>query len=151
MFGLIGTPSQEKVICFFQFLMSGLEVHTNSMLGRYISLLTKAFVPHRGDEVHGGRSTAALERERPKARRILRKGHKSASTLTTVERDLSKQSRLVNKLRYRSDVVLQTSQLHIIYDSLLIACLILLVKLHDYITQYGTCSFMISQNSIEMY
>jgi len=94
--GLIGTPSQEKVICFFQFLMSGLEIHANSMLGRYISLLTKAFVPQQGDEARGYRSTTAAS----KVRRTLRKGHKSASTLTTIERDLSKQSRLVNRLKY---------------------------------------------------
>jgi len=83
--------------------MSGLEIHANSMLGRYISLLTKAFVPQQGDEgskMHSSRSTAALEREWSKARRTLRKGHKSTSTLMTIERDLSKQSRLVNRLKY---------------------------------------------------
>lgn len=98
-----GIPSQEKIICFFQFLMSGLELHANSVMGRYISLLTKAFMSLKSEQtsqMQATRSYAALEKERTKAPRSLRKKGVSASTLTSLEHSLAKQSQLVNKLRY---------------------------------------------------
>ena len=82
--------------------MSGLELHANSMMGRYISLLTKAFVLLKGEEVgqmQTTRSYSGLERERTKTPRSLRKKGMSTSVLSSVEHSLAKQSQLVNKLR----------------------------------------------------
>lgn len=79
-----------------------MELHANSMMGRYISLLTKAFMSLKGEElghVETARSHSSLEKERPRVRTLRKKGF-SASTLTTIERNLARQSRMVNKLRY---------------------------------------------------
>lgn len=73
------------------------------MMGRYISLLTKAFVSLKGEEVaqmQTTRSSGAIERERTKAPRSLRKKGQSTSALTSLEHNLAKQSQIVNKLRY---------------------------------------------------
>lgn len=98
-----GIPPEEKIVCFFQFLMSGLELHANSMMGRYISLLTKAFVSIKGEELgqmQTSRSYSGIEHT--KGQRVLRKKGFSASALTSIERNLARQSRMVNKLRYYS-------------------------------------------------
>ena len=74
------------------------------MMGRYVSLLTKAFVSLKGEQtaqVQATRSSSGLERERTRAPRSLRKKGVSASTLTSIEHNLAKQSQIVNKLRYR--------------------------------------------------
>lgn len=83
--------------------MSGLELYANSMMGRYVSLLMKAFVLLKDEQVgqiQTTRSHSALDRERTKAPRSLRKKMLSTSSLTTVEHNLAKQSQLVHKLRY---------------------------------------------------
>jgi len=81
--------------------MSGLELHANSIMGRYISLLTKAFVSLKGEEL--GRMPTSRSYgnvEHAKGQRALRKKGLSASALTSIEHNLAKQSRMVNKLRY---------------------------------------------------
>lgn len=88
--------------------MSGLDLHANSKMGRYIGLLTKAFISLKGEEmgqIQITRSYSGLEKERTKASRSLRKKGISASVLTSVEYNLAKQSRLVNKLRYILNVL----------------------------------------------
>lgn len=82
--------------------MSGLELYANSMMGRYISLLMKAFVSVKSEEpghVQATRSYSGLERDRTKAPRSLRKKGVSTSALTSIEHNLARQSQLVNKLR----------------------------------------------------
>ena len=82
--------------------MSGLELYANSMMGRYVSLLMKAFVSLKGEEaghVQTTRSYSGLERERTKAPRSLRKKGVSTSALTSIEHNLTRQSQIVNKLR----------------------------------------------------
>ena len=82
--------------------MSGLVLHANSMMGRYVSLLMKAFVLLKSEQtghVQATRSYSGLEKER-RASRSLRKKGVSTSALTSIEHNLAKQSQLVNKLRY---------------------------------------------------
>ena len=82
--------------------MSGLELYANSMMGRYVSLLMKAFVSLKGEEEGHVRAThlySGLERERTKPPRSLRKKGVSTSALTSIEHNLARQSQIVNKLR----------------------------------------------------
>lgn len=80
-------------------------MRANSVIGRYISLLTKAFMLLKGEEEIGKgqmqvtRSYSTIEKERNKARTLRKKGQ-STSALMSIEHSLAKQSQTVNKLKY---------------------------------------------------